>query len=244
MRQASPRNGGDIRLASMLWRASPVSRNGLGLFGHRATGSIPGGGPHLQNLAAELDHLTNHLVGRFQHHELLSIGQADHRIRRRLHMFDQVRVQDQRNVIDASQMNHECTRQPATRLSDRRWLICERDRMPDAESVYFSISAGAQFLANSLSSASSSVEGAAENKSACTFLARLCRFAPRAGFRLAARLQEFSRAFDGESLFVQQPLDLQHQSPRPCGGTADGRCPISSGPATETPFPRNAARTA
>lgn len=58
------------------------------------------------NPAPEIDHLADHLFGAFKHHEFLPRRQTDYRIRGRLDVLDQIGIQNQRNVVDASEMNH------------------------------------------------------------------------------------------------------------------------------------------
>src|SRR6185437_430707 len=54
----------------------------------------------------EADHPFNHLVGRLEYEKLLTRCQCNYSIRCDLNMLDQVGVDDQGNMIQASQVNH------------------------------------------------------------------------------------------------------------------------------------------
>jgi hypothetical protein len=58
------------------------------------------------NRALEFDYPADHFVGIFEHHEFLSVDQADHGVRGRFNVLDQVRIEDQRRVVDAGYVNH------------------------------------------------------------------------------------------------------------------------------------------
>jgi hypothetical protein len=58
------------------------------------------------NGAPELNHPLDDFIGRFQNQQLLPGCQADNRIWRRLNMFNKVRVQYERNMVYACQMDH------------------------------------------------------------------------------------------------------------------------------------------
>src|SRR5579864_4517601 len=54
----------------------------------------------------ELDNALHHFLGRLQDHDLLARGQGHDRIRGDLHVLDEIRVQDQRDVIQACELDH------------------------------------------------------------------------------------------------------------------------------------------
>src|ERR1035438_324643 len=54
----------------------------------------------------ELHHPPDYLFGSFQHHQLLPRGQTDHRIGGHLDPFDEIRVEHQRQMIEAREVNH------------------------------------------------------------------------------------------------------------------------------------------
>jgi hypothetical protein len=56
--------------------------------------------------SAELNYSLNDLIGRLQNHEFLAAGHRDYGIWRNLNVFNQVRIQNQRNMVDASQPDH------------------------------------------------------------------------------------------------------------------------------------------
>ena len=55
---------------------------------------------------AKPDNPFDHFFRRFEHHNLLAGGQGHHRIRGNLHVLDEIRVQDQRGVIQACELDH------------------------------------------------------------------------------------------------------------------------------------------
>ncbi len=57
--------------------------------------------------AAEFDHPFDYLGGGLEHHQLLPSGQTNDRVGGRLERLDQVRVEHQRQTIEAREVNHE-----------------------------------------------------------------------------------------------------------------------------------------
>src|SRR5207302_9518073 len=56
---------------------------------------------------AKLHHSLDNFIRGFQYDKFLPVDEADDRVRSRLDMLDQVRVDHQRHAIDARQLNHE-----------------------------------------------------------------------------------------------------------------------------------------
>src|SRR5580658_495381 len=56
---------------------------------------------------AEFHYPPDYLFGRFQHHQLLSAGQTDHRVGSDLDQFDEVGIEHQRQMVEAREMNHD-----------------------------------------------------------------------------------------------------------------------------------------
>src|SRR5260370_20428324 len=61
--------------------------------------SARAGNRAFERFPAEFDHLPDHFLVALQHHELLPVRHADHRVRRRIDVLDQIRVQDPRDTI-------------------------------------------------------------------------------------------------------------------------------------------------
>jgi len=58
------------------------------------------------NGAAKLDYSLDHFVRGFEHHELLPARHRDHGIRCNLNVLNQIRIQHQRDVVDAREPDH------------------------------------------------------------------------------------------------------------------------------------------
>src|SRR5436190_702573 len=64
----------------------------------------------LVNGAPEGDDPADHFFCRLEHHDLLAGGQRDDRIRGDFNVFDQIRVQYQRDMVQARELDHEWSR--------------------------------------------------------------------------------------------------------------------------------------
>src|SRR5579862_4555359 len=59
-----------------------------------------------KNRPAKLDHSLYHLFSRFPHHDFLAGGQGHYSVGCHLHVFNEIRVQNQRSVIKACELDH------------------------------------------------------------------------------------------------------------------------------------------